>query len=281
MANELPRPPAARTGRCRWGRRLGRARLAASVLAAAGLVTGIVPGIVALAARAADVTASQNNLRDGWDPTETSLTPAVLRSGKFGKLFSTAVNGQVFAQPVVAGNTVIVATETDWVYGLNAVSGAIEWSRQLGTPWPSDAEGCSFPSPEVGVTGTPVYDPSTGTVYLTSEEVPAGHSPDNPEFFMHAINAQTGAERAGWPAPSRARRPTTPAARSCRSGNWSGPGSCCSTDRCTRHSDRTATSRRTPATWPGSTPRPGRFRYGPTRQDRATARPASGRAAAG
>ena len=51
------------------------------------------------------------------------------------------------------------------------------------------------------MTGTPVYDPSTGTVYLTSEEVPPGHPLDNPEFFMHAINAQTGAERPGWPVP--------------------------------------------------------------------------------
>ena len=51
------------------------------------------------------------------------------------------------------------------------------------------------------MTGTPVYDPATGTVYLTSEEVPPGHPLDNPEFLMHAINAQTGAERPGWPVP--------------------------------------------------------------------------------
>ncbi len=201
MANEIPRQRAARAVRRRWGRRAGGPRLAGLALAAAGLVTGIVPGILAPAARAADVTASQNNLRDGWDSTETSLTPAVLRSGRFGQLFSTAVNGQVFAQPVVAGNTVIVATETDWLYGLNAASGAIGWSRRLGTPWPPYTEHCSILSPRVGVTGTPVYDPSTGTVYLTSEEVPPGHPLDNPEFFMHAINAQTGAERPGWPVP--------------------------------------------------------------------------------
>jgi hypothetical protein len=203
MPVETPHVPAGRHGAAgrRQGRRRGRAVLGALALAAAGLAAGIRPGIAAGATRVGDVTASQNNLRDGWDPDETGLTPAVLRSGKFGRLFSTTVNGQVFAQPVVAGNTVIVATETDWVYGLNAATGAIEWSRRLGAPWPPYAEHCSILSPDVGVTGTPVYDPSTGTMYVASEEVPPGNSIDNPEFLMHAINAQTGAERPGWPVP--------------------------------------------------------------------------------
>jgi Bacterial lectin/Abnormal spindle-like microcephaly-assoc'd, ASPM-SPD-2-Hydin/PQQ-like domain len=167
-------------------------------LAAAALTTVAGP---APAARADDVTASQNDLRDGWDPGEPGLTPPVLGSGAFGQLFSTKVSGQVYAQPVVAGNTVIVATENDWVYGLNAATGTIDWSRQLGMPWPSSAEGCSDLEPNVGVTGTPVYNPATGTVYLVSQEVPAGNSVYNPEFFMHAINVQTGAERPGWPVP--------------------------------------------------------------------------------
>ena len=167
-------------------------------LATAALTTGVGP---APAARADEVTASQNDLRDGWDQGETRLTPPVLASGTFGQLFSTSVNGQVYAQPVVAGNTVIVATENDWLYGLNAATGAIDWSRQLGTPWPSSAEGCSDLAPNVGVTGTPVYNPATSTVYLVSQQVPAGNSVYNPEFFMHAINVQTGAERPGWPVP--------------------------------------------------------------------------------
>jgi PQQ-like domain len=201
MPIETARPPAVRSWTApRWlGRRRARAVWPAVALAAAGLAAGILPGIPA---RAVDVTASQNNLRDGWDRTETNLTPAVLRSGRFHQLFSTAVNGQVYAQPVVAGNTLIVATTTDWVYGLNQASGAIEWSRQLGTPWPvTTATGCNVDMPEVGVLGTPVYDPGTGTVYLVSQVVPAGGSIKDPEFLMHAINAQTGVERSGWPVP--------------------------------------------------------------------------------
>ena len=140
------------------------------------------PGSPAPAARADEVTPSQNNLRDGWDQHETGLTPAVLGSGMFGQLFSVKVDGQVYAQPVVAASTVIVATENDRIYRLNAATGAIEWSRQLGTPWPSSAENCSDLEPNVGVTGTPVY---------------------NPEFFMHAgVNTSSRAR-----SPCEATRP--------------------------------------------------------------------------
>ena len=41
-------------------------------------------------------------------------------------------------QPLVIGSTVIVATENDWVYGLNGSTGAIKWSISLGAPWPID-----------------------------------------------------------------------------------------------------------------------------------------------
>ena len=42
-------------------------------------------------------------MRTGWDPNEPALTPAAVRSGSFGQIFSTAVNGSVFGQPLVVG----------------------------------------------------------------------------------------------------------------------------------------------------------------------------------
>ena len=72
-----------------------------------------------------ETTGSQNDLRDGWDPNEPALTQAAVGGGRFGQIFNTQVNGQVYAQPLVIGNTVIVATENDWVYGLNATTGAV------------------------------------------------------------------------------------------------------------------------------------------------------------
>jgi hypothetical protein len=113
-----------------------------------------------------DTTASMDNLRTGWDPGEPGLSPAVVHGPDFGEVFSTAVNGQVYAQPLVVGSTVIVATENNWVYGLNAGTGAIEWSVSLGKPYA--IKNCTDLVPNVGITSTPVYDPSTGTAYVVA-----------------------------------------------------------------------------------------------------------------
>jgi outer membrane protein assembly factor BamB len=111
-----------------------------------------------------ETTGSQNNLRDGWDPNEPALTQAAVEGGQFGQIFKTAVSGQVYAQPLVVGNTVIVATENDWVYGLNAKTGAIVWKTSLGKAY--HITSCDDLTPNIGVTSTPVYDPNTGSVYV-------------------------------------------------------------------------------------------------------------------
>ena len=111
-----------------------------------------------------ETTGSQNNLRDGWDPHEPALTQAAVGGGRFGQVFKTAVSGQVYAQPLVVGNTVIVATENDWVYGLNATTGAIKWQKSVGTAYHITT--CGDLTPNIGITSTPVYDPSTGSVYV-------------------------------------------------------------------------------------------------------------------
>jgi glucose dehydrogenase len=105
-----------------------------------------------------ETTVSQNDLRDGWDPNEPTLTPAAVQGGQFGQIFKTAVNGQVYGQPLVIGNTLVVATEKDWVYGLNATTGAVLWKTSLGTPYHITT--CSNLTPNIGVTSTGVYDPS-------------------------------------------------------------------------------------------------------------------------
>ncbi|MDA8319706.1 MAG: hypothetical protein M0030_07850, partial [Actinomycetota bacterium] len=79
---------------------------AALLLAGVTVVTAVaVAAAPAPRARADEVTASQNLLRDGWDPNEPGLSPQVLQSGSFGQIFATPVNGQVYAQPIVAGQT--------------------------------------------------------------------------------------------------------------------------------------------------------------------------------
>jgi outer membrane protein assembly factor BamB len=133
-----------------------------------------------------ETTVSQNNLRNGWDPNEPTLTPAAVQGGQFGQIFKTSVNGQVYGQPLVIGNTLVVATENDWVYGLNATTGAVLWKTSLGTPYHITT--CNDLTPNIGVTSTGVYDPSTNTVY----EMGLVHE-INWEWHLFGVNVGTGA----------------------------------------------------------------------------------------
>ena len=76
---------------------------------------------------AQDVTTWHNDMaRTGVQPRETVLTPASVSSQQFGKVFSYAVIGDVYAQPLylsqytmadgLAHNVLIVATAQDYIY---------------------------------------------------------------------------------------------------------------------------------------------------------------------
>jgi hypothetical protein len=179
------------------------ARLLA-VTAGLALALAAVPGVAGAVAgrpqtgrpqagpvRADEVTVSQDDLRTGWDPAEPAMTPADVKT--FGQLFSTPVNGEVYAQPLVIGSTVIVATENDMVYGLDAATGAVQWQTSLGTPY--HITSCTDLTPDVGVTGTPVYDPPAagsggdGTVYMVAQTVPK----KTPGYSLFGIDPVTGA----------------------------------------------------------------------------------------
>jgi hypothetical protein len=112
------------------------------------------------------------------------------------------VTGPVFAQPLyLAGaggspDLVIVATEQDHVIAFNAATGgAPVWDRALGTPVPRAMLPCGNFNP-VGVTGTPVIDVATRTLYVDGMILGAGSVPKHQVF---ALNAATGAVLTGWP----------------------------------------------------------------------------------
>jgi hypothetical protein len=170
------------------------------------LVAGLLPAALALvaavavplAAAADETTASVDTLRTGWDQNEPGLAPSAVSASDFGQLFATNVDGQVYAQPIVVGGTLIAATENNWIYGMNPATGAVTWSRNVGPAWPASAIGCGDLVPNIGITSTPVYDPATGSVFFTAK-VNDGPDADHPHFYMHSISPATGAERSGWP----------------------------------------------------------------------------------
>jgi hypothetical protein len=165
----------------------------ALVAGALPVLEGVVPGTSAVAARADDVTASQNLLRNGWDESEPSMGPSVVPS--FVQRWEATIAGQDYAQPLVLGSTVIIATETDQVYGLNAGTGAYEWHTSLGTPYDLGADptfkntGCTDLTPDIGVTGAPAYDSTTGDIYMFANIM----NGSSPEYYMVRMDPTTGA----------------------------------------------------------------------------------------
>ncbi|HEY3482160.1 MAG TPA: PQQ-binding-like beta-propeller repeat protein, partial [Streptomyces sp.] len=138
------------TGRLRKSRRGTRRRrgLALAVSTAVTLlgVGGLAP------AQASETTGSVDNLRTGWDQSEPDLGPTDVRSSSFGQLWAAPaqLDGQVYAQPIVVGGTVIATTENNQVYGLNRATGAVIWQYDGGPAWPAATLNCGDLTPNVG-----------------------------------------------------------------------------------------------------------------------------------
>jgi outer membrane protein assembly factor BamB len=116
--------------------------------------------------------------------------------------FNAKVDGAVYAQPLYwvpssggGAARIIVATENNFVYALNAATGAHIWRTRLGTPVPASNLPCGNINP-MGVTGTPTIDPSTGIVYLEAYV----QTPSNgPRHMVFGLSLATGAVAPGWP----------------------------------------------------------------------------------
>ena len=141
-------------------------------------------------------------LRTGWYPDQPGLNPSAGGACAFGELWSAQVDGQQYAQPLVdpGTNTLLVATETNHVYGFNATTGAPKWARNdLGQPFnPDDLGGCADLTPTVGITSTPAIDAATHTAYLFAKEYVSGAS-GAVQWKAHAIDLDTGQEKPKFP----------------------------------------------------------------------------------
>jgi outer membrane protein assembly factor BamB len=111
-------------------------------------------------AAAADWT-TYNRTADRSGLSVSSPAPGSVR-----KAWTASVDGTVYAQPLIVGPTVIIATENDTVYALNAATGAVRWTRHLASPVPSGLP-CGNIDPS-GITGTPVADPASGRLWLVT-----------------------------------------------------------------------------------------------------------------
>jgi outer membrane protein assembly factor BamB len=102
---------------------------------------------------------------------------------------SPALDGQLYGEPLVAGSVVIVATENDTVYALNARTGRVRWSTHVGTPVASASLPCGDITPTLGITSTPVIDMARGEVFVVADET----SPRGPVHQLIGLRLTSGA----------------------------------------------------------------------------------------
>ncbi len=94
------------------------------------------------------------------------------------------LDGAVYAEPLVVGNRVIVATEGDSLYALNPTTGSVQWHTNVGSPVPLSSLPCGDIDP-LGITSTPVYDPMTGLVFAVAEV-------SGPAHILVGVDINTG-----------------------------------------------------------------------------------------
>src|SRR3954468_9807514 len=191
-------------------------RAALAFAASFGLLLGI------SAQAQVNVTTWHNDpARTGANTHEQVLTTANVNVDQFGRLFQITLDGQVYAQPLVlagvqiAGgthNVVYVATEHDSVYAIDGDNGTIYRQVSLipaGGPTinaSSDlVQQCLDINPEIGITGTPVIDPASQTLYVVTKAKVAGRLVQH----LHALDIATLAEKFGGPTEIQATSPGT------------------------------------------------------------------------
>jgi hypothetical protein len=170
------------------------------------------------------ITTSQyDNARTGANLHEATLTPSNVNTREFGKLFSYAVDGDVYAQPLyvpdveIPGkgvhNLLFVATEADAVYAFDASGPSPEpaanaplWRTSFAnpaagvTPVPAQIVNCPFIRPEVGITSTPVIDAKAGMIFVLARTEERDREGTHRLWQkLHALDIRTGVERAGSP----------------------------------------------------------------------------------
>jgi hypothetical protein len=159
--------------------------------------------------------------RTGQNTKEYALTPSLVNTATFQKLFSCTVDAAVYAQPLWVGNlpiggvthnVVYVATQHDTVYALDADNPGCQnvWGGPkslippTGETWVTSSDvSCGDLEPDIGIVGTPVIDPLSNTIYIVTKTKATGGSLAYHQR-LHALDLATGAEKFSGPTDIQA-----------------------------------------------------------------------------
>jgi len=148
-----------------------------------------------------------DNFRTGWNNSENELTTSNVNKNTFGLLFSLAVDDQIYAQPLVAGNVsiangvhnvVYAATVNNSIYAFDGDSGTLYWNKnytQIGMRAVKNTDmtgacGGNYLdfSGNIGIVGTPVIDNVNKIMYFVARST----NGVTYHQFLHAVNITNG-----------------------------------------------------------------------------------------
>lgn len=160
-------------------------------------------------------TYQYDNNHSGTNTNETTLTPTNVTVSQFGRQMVFPVQGFVYAQPLyvpgltiggTSHNVLFVATEHDQLYAFDVNSGQQLWRtnflassglQQIVSTVSSNDVSCGDLVPEIGITGTPVIDISTSTLYVSVETKQVNPLTQVKTFYhkLHALDITTGLDK--------------------------------------------------------------------------------------
>jgi len=115
---------------------------------------------------------------------------------------SASWQGPVFSQPLYFADgatskaMLIVTTDSNEVFALDAATGATIWSvAQLVPPIDTSTMTCAGSVSPIGITGTPVIDPAARVLYLVAGTPVA----KKPHYQLFALDLDDGKTVSGWP----------------------------------------------------------------------------------
>jgi hypothetical protein len=162
----------------------------------------------------ANMGCNADSTQSGYLPNH-NMDPAIVAGGSFGQIWRFQTpnpNEQFYAKPLVftpksTGRQVVISiSEQNKIYVLDAVNGTLLATRDLslegeGPFLVSDLGSCNDISGTIGVTGTPVIDPATDTLYFWAKSYmkPGQMGYQNGAYRFHGVDAATLVERPGFP----------------------------------------------------------------------------------
>jgi PQQ-like domain len=146
---------------------------------------------------------------NGGGNSDSLITPANISN--LTEQYSHSLDGIILDAPVSATvdvtvgpdqgtqNLVFVATANDSLYAFNTATGQLAWQTNFLKPGESTLPTALIQTGVNGTTSTPLIDPSTNTIYLTTTEA---YNAGNINYYtktLHAVDMSDGQEMPGSP----------------------------------------------------------------------------------